>query len=55
MDKFIELDGWNIMQALADHFNVDRDKVSLIYEMVWEGSGEDRHQTLKVKAIIREV
>lgn len=48
---------WNeqdIVQALADHFNVDRAKVNLTVKIRTEGYGPTEHQFPEVSAVIKE-
>lgn len=44
----------NIVQALADHFNVDRAKVNLTVKIRTEGYGPTEHQFPEVSADIKE-
>ncbi len=54
MEKLIKLNEHDILQALADHFDVDCAKVSLKIEKQWEGYGPTEHQALKISATIKE-
>lgn len=54
MERFIKLNEQDIIQALADHYNVDRDRVRLKIESRWEGYGPTEHQVPTVSAIIQE-
>lgn len=42
------------IQALADHFNVDRAKVNLTVKIRTEGYGPTEHQFPEVSAVIKE-
>lgn len=54
MEKLLRLDDQDIVQALADHFNVDRAKVFLTITNQTEGYGPTEHQFPKVSAVIKE-
>lgn len=54
MEKLLKLDGNDIIQVLADHFNVDRGKVCLTIKSKTEGYGPTEHQVLEVSAVIKE-
>lgn len=54
MKKLIELDKDDIIQALADHFNVNRSKISLKITFKTEGYGPNEHQVPEVNVIVQE-
>lgn len=54
MEKLLKLDGNDIIQVLADHFNVDRANVCLTIKVETEGYGPAEHQVPKVNAVIKE-
>ncbi len=54
MEQFRKLNEQDIIQALADHYNVDRDRVRLKIENRWEGHGPTEHKVPTASAIIRE-
>ena len=52
MEKILRLNEQDIIQALADHFNVDRAKVNLTVKIRTEGYGPTEHQFPEVSAVI---
>ena len=54
MEKILRLNEQDIVQALADHFNVDRAKVNLTVKIRTEGYGPTEHQFPEVSAVIKE-
>ena len=54
MEKILRLNEQDIVQALADHFNVDRAKVNLTVKIRTEGYGPTEHQFPEVSADIKE-
>ena len=54
MEKILRLNEQDIIQALADHFNVDRAKVNLTVKIRTEGYGPTEHQFPEVSAVIKE-
>lgn len=54
MEKLIKLNEQDIIQALADLYNVDRDRVCLIIRNRTEGYGPTERQVPEVSASIRE-
>ena len=54
MEKRLRLNEQDIVQALADHFNVDRAKVNLTVKIMTEGYGPTEHQFPEVSADIKE-
>lgn len=54
MEKLLRLDEQDIIQALADHFNVNRANVNLTVRMKTEGYGPTEHQFPEVSAVIKE-
>ena len=52
--KILRLNEQDIIQALADHFNVDRAKVNLTVKIRTEGYGPTEHQFPEVSAVIKE-
>ena len=53
MEKILRLNEQDIVQALADHFNVDRAKVNLTVKIRTEGYGPTEHQFPEVSAVIK--
>lgn len=49
MEKILRLNEQDIIQALADHFNVDRAKVNLTVKIRTEGYGPTEHQFSEVR------
>ena len=54
MEKIFRLNEQDIIQVLAEHFNVDRANVCLIIKSKTEGYGPTEHQVPKVSAVIKE-
>ena len=54
MEKLFRLNEQDIIQALADHFNVDRANVCLTIKSKTEGYGPTEHQVSEVSAVIKE-
>lgn len=54
MEKLLRLNEQDIIQALADHFNVDCTKVNLMVKNKTEGYGPTEHQFPEVSAVIKE-
>lgn len=54
MEKILRLNEQDIIQALADHFNVDRAKVNLTVKIRTGGYGPTEHQFPEVSAVIKE-
>ena len=54
MEKLLKLNKNDIIQALADHFNVDRANVCLTITNKTEGCGPTEHQVPEVSAVIKE-
>ena len=54
MEKLLRLDDQDIIQVLADHFNMDRANVNLTVKMETEGYGPTEHQFPEVSAVIKE-
>lgn len=54
MEKIIRLDEYDIIQIIANSFNVDQDKVDLEIVTNWEGYGPIEKQVRRVKVTIKE-
>lgn len=54
MEKLLRLDEQDIIQVLADHFDVDRANVCLTIKSKTEGYGPTEHQVPEVSAVIKE-
>lgn len=55
MEKLLRLNDQDIIQALADHFNVDRTKVNLMVKIKARGYEPIEDQVPEVSAVIKEV
>lgn len=55
MEKLLRLNDQDIIQALADHFNVDRAKVNLTVKIKARGYEPIEDQVPEVSAVIKEV
>lgn len=54
MERLIKLNEWDIVQVIADHYDVGHDKVALKLETTYEGCGPMEQPVCKATAIVRE-
>ena len=52
MEKLIKLNERDIIQVIADHFDVDRNHVCLKIDRTWEGYGPAEHEVYKISAFV---
>lgn len=50
MRTVVELNEKDIIQTIANAFDVDTNKVALLYEEVWEGYAQNEHKKQVVAA-----
>lgn len=52
MRTVVELNEKDIIQTIANAFDVDTNKVTLLYKEVWEGYSQNEHKKQVVAAMV---
>lgn len=54
MERIIKLNENDIIQVIANHFDVDRKNVTLTIDVSYEGYGSAEHKVYKASATVKE-